>query len=403
MPAPHDHDAEHAPRPQASSERAALGGDVASQALNEALRVSFRLLKLAMVLVAVLFLTSGVFIVKQHEQAFKLRFGKLVRDREGNAILGPGIHFAWPFLIDEIVRFPVRRDLPLAVDAFWYVEPKRVPGGGVPQGLPPDQVDYTLTGDANILHSKWRITYSVADPVQFCRRVADPSEIATQAPQGQLAGLLGTFLRSAVIRTMARFDVDEAYTERRDELKEAVRRSFVQQTADAELGIQINTFILDDISPPLKTRKAFDAVNAAAQEKDRLLRDAEGYATRVVTEARGDAERIVEEARAYKSRVVQRAQADADYIESVVAEYRQSPRMLNLFLEQRLIEVLEETLSEADETFVIDLGTGDGRREVRLWLQRDPQAQREAIQRRRQERQQAQKEQEERRRRQGRE
>lgn len=373
----------YAPGPQAqtTSERAALSGDVASQALNEALRVSFRLLKLAMLLVALLFLGSGIFTVKQHERAFVLRFGRVVTHTdpatgEPTAILGPGLHFAWPFLIDEVVRFPVQRELDLAVATFWRAE---LPAGRdktPPQTLAPEAAGYNLTGDANIMHSRWIVNYTVKDPVKFCEHLADPSELASTDPGTVIRRLLTHLAESAIIRTMARYGVDDAYRGQRAKLRSDVERAVVAQlrAAETDFGIQINKVILEVITPPVQTRHAFDDVTKAGEESLKAEKAALGYAAKRVTEAQGNADRLRSDAQAYKTQVVTEAQADANYMKELLKQYPNDRRALSHFLRQRLIEVLQEVLARAEEVYIVNT-TG----EVRLWFSRDPEAVRQII------------------------
>lgn len=375
-------DQEHYPhRPQTTSERAALSGDVASKALNEALRVSFRLLKLAMALVVILFLGSGIFTVKQHEQAFILRFGKVVEFTDPltgtrQQTLGPGLHFAWPFLIDEVVRFPVRRDLNLPVATF-AANPPPATSTAIPETLPPDRSGYNLTGDANILHSRWVVNYSITSPVKFCEKLGDPTELAGEETSSTLRKLLAHLTESAVIRTVARYPVDDAYRGRRDELRRDVKRALIAALESLDVGIQINEVILDAITPPVQTKKAFDEVTVAGEESRKLIEDARGYQKKTEAEAKGAAERIRNEAKAYATKVVAEAEADAGYMSELLKQYPGDRQKLSHFLRQRLNEVLTEVLKEADEVYLIKT-TG----EVRLWLSRDPDAVREIIKRR---------------------
>src|SRR6185503_21263803 len=82
------------------------GEDTGSQALSDALRSSFLIVKLLMVAVLVYFICSGVFIVGPQEKAIVLRFGKPVGEGE-RGLLGPGLHWAFPYPIDEVVRIPI--------------------------------------------------------------------------------------------------------------------------------------------------------------------------------------------------------------------------------------------------------------------------------------------------------
>ena len=376
---PHDH---HHHAPQTPGQRASLGGDVASQALNEALAMSFRLLKIAMALVAGLFLVSGVFIVKENQEALVLRFGRLVVDRDGEAVIGPGIHFAWPFLIDEVLRFPVERRLPLTVTDFWIREEDREKGR-TPTTLEPGRSGYTLTGDANILHSAWSLDFRIADPVKLLRHVADPRELADydpKKPTGTIADLLRSLLRSAVIQSMATFGVDDIVGGgKRELLQSAVRDAFNLMLGRADVGIEVTKLTLDTIGVPLQTKEAFDQVTSAIQERDTLVRQAQAAAERITTEARGAANRIQREAEFYKTEVVATAEADAKYITALLKQFPNDPKALDRFLEYRLAEVLESVQREADEIFIVAADAGAGRKEVRILVNRDPAAVRSVI------------------------
>src|SRR5437867_7031567 len=80
--------------------------DASSEALSEALRSSFAIVKVLMIALVLVFLGSGFFTVGPQEKAIKLRFGKPVGQGE-NALLGPGPHWALPAPIDEVVRIPI--------------------------------------------------------------------------------------------------------------------------------------------------------------------------------------------------------------------------------------------------------------------------------------------------------
>jgi membrane protease subunit HflK len=394
-----EHGHEHhdtAPAPQTAEERASRGGDVASQALSEALRVSFRLLKVAMVLVAILFFGSGLFIVKEEERAFVLRFGRLVRDGEGQALLGPGLHFAWPFLVDEVVRFPVQRKLSLTVKDFWYEEPTQAQRQPPPPRIRATRAGYALTGDANILHSIWSIEYQIDDPVKFFRQLGDPSAVV-QAPEADTGAaetvdsLLRTLLNSAVIRTQATFRVDDALGGRRSALEKGVLDLLRRDLDRLDLGIVITKFTLDKLAVPLQTQAAFDEVNTAVYQSQTQRDEARAYARSLVTRATSQANRLISEAKTYSTRVEKQAEADADYMRQLLdaASDPQNPVPLEVFLEQRLTEVLQDVLLAADEIFVVHPGDPEGGTEIRLHIPRDPQAVRENIRRRREQRKQA--------------
>ena len=73
--------------------------DANTQALSDALSSSFIIVKILMVVLIVAFLGSGVFRVKSNQEAILLRFGKATRAET----LKPGLHWAFPYPIDEKV------------------------------------------------------------------------------------------------------------------------------------------------------------------------------------------------------------------------------------------------------------------------------------------------------------
>jgi hypothetical protein len=126
--------------------------DAAGRSLSDALRISFAILKVIMIVLVVAFLASGFKTVGPDEKALVLRFGK-VRGVGQEAILGPGAHWVFPYPIDELVRIPVEKNINLAINTFWYRETRDdILGPGVKprnyraEQLDPVQEGYCLTG-----------------------------------------------------------------------------------------------------------------------------------------------------------------------------------------------------------------------------------------------------------------
>jgi membrane protease subunit HflK len=74
--------------------------DAGSQALSEALRSSFAIVKVVMVVLVLVFFASGLFIVGPQERGMVLRLGKPLGQGE-KALLGPGLHYSLPYPIDD--------------------------------------------------------------------------------------------------------------------------------------------------------------------------------------------------------------------------------------------------------------------------------------------------------------
>src|SRR5450631_3107980 len=92
-----DHNHSHAPETQ----------DAGSQALAEALRSSFVIVKIAMAALVVIIFAAGFFTVGPQEKVVVLRFGKPL-GIGSNMLIGSGKpHWSFPYPIDEVIRIPI--------------------------------------------------------------------------------------------------------------------------------------------------------------------------------------------------------------------------------------------------------------------------------------------------------
>jgi membrane protease subunit HflK len=109
------------------------------------------------------------------------------------------------------------------------------------------------------------------------------------------------------------------------------------------------------VDPPAEVREAFHDVVRAWEDRERLVKEAEGYGEQVVPSARGEAAQMVLVAEAYREQRVIRAQGDADRFLALLAEYRKAPAVTR---ERLYLESIERVLSDA-KIFVLKTdGTG---------------------------------------------
>ncbi len=323
--------------------------DIASESLSDALRLSFNIIKVLVGIVAVLFLTSGVFVVEQHEAGVILRFGKPV-DR----VLEPGLHWAWPFLIDEHIKIPVGRVHTIETGFM----PMPAARERLPEKLRPGADWYLLTGDANIIHSRWLVRYRITDPLSYMTSAVNPEKVLKGA------------VENAVIRSAGGFDVDQALRTNVDGLRRRVQSQVADELNILKIGIFVEGMDIESILPPPQVRDAFISVILAEQERSERISEARAYYNRLLSGVHGEAARRVTESETYKTRIIEKARADKQYIEDLLKEYPDAPDMLAVFLNQIYLDVISEVLAGADEKFVIERDSGK-QREIRYMLGRE--------------------------------
>ena len=175
--------------------------DPGAQALADAMKVSFRILKLVMLAVLVIFFISGFYKVEENQQVLVLRFGDITGSGF-DEIKTKGLHWKLPEPIDEVVTIPSSQALQVLTieDDFWFYRSDRAKAGLDPMPRAQETLQfvrdgYSLTAsrgiadfdsdpaaqnrettptDYNLLHTKWEIQYSIADARRYFERVWDP-------------------------------------------------------------------------------------------------------------------------------------------------------------------------------------------------------------------------------------
>ncbi len=279
----HDHDHDEEPVEQM---------DPGQRALADALRVSFFILKILMLaLLVYYFAFSGIFTVGTDESAIRLRFGRIVKvdEQTGQNVLDEGVHFAWPYPIEQVVKIPrspqtieLRREY-----WFWVSEKdadKLVAEEGRKGPLNPALDGSMLTGDANIAHARWTINYKISSPDDFITNVADPT--SQKALLDAATRVVKAASESAVIYTVAQTTADELQKGQID-LDLAVARA--QATLDElRSGIEIEKILLDKAIFPMSVRDDFRAVNNAESERATQIEEAIAERDKIIGETAGE-------------------------------------------------------------------------------------------------------------------
>jgi len=375
--------------------------DPANQALAEALRLSFGILKFLLLGLVVAYCFSGLFSVGSNEVALRLRFGGYV-GTDGNPVLERGTYLAAPFPIEQVITIDTRPQSLTLDREFWYevgrergrtaAEMRRSRSGP----LNPVRDGSLVTGDVNIVHARWTVTYRVVDPVDYLTNVGD-ARLAAE--------LVRCTIAQGIVHTVAGLRAD-------DVLKAAVNRDAAAAIArgrlgDMATGLTIDQLTLDEVSSPASVAESFEAVTTAETQRSQQIVTAEQERARILGEAAGEAsgrilalidvyEKAVESgdaaavqtagravdtvldeqridgvpvggaaaqrinaAKAYRSRVVEEVRGDRETFERLLPEYARHQRLVR----SHLWEQCRETIFTGDvETFY----TAPGRLELQL-------------------------------------
>jgi membrane protease subunit HflK len=236
--------------------------DAGSQALAEALRSSFAIVKIVMVLMVLAFFGSGFFQVGPSEKALILRFGSPVGEGQ-KALLAAGLHWSLPYPIDEVVKIPITKNQKVSSNNGWYftTPEAELSGEEMPSGasLNPAMDGYAITADLNIIHVRATLSYHIEDPVRYVFAFVSASNAVQNA------------LDNALLYTAAHFKVDDALYNDRAGFQEAVQRRVTDLTEQQQLGIAIDGIDQCTIIAPRFLTGVFSQVSIAGENRNKAL------------------------------------------------------------------------------------------------------------------------------------
>ncbi len=256
--------------------------------------------------VLVLWLASGLYRVDQGEVGVPLVFGKFYGPPKP-----PGLNYNFPTPIGRVFTPQVERARRLDIGF-------RSARGSNDKGSPADARDVEeesliLTKDQNIVDIDFTVFWKISDPVDYLFNIRDPSATIKIASESAMREVIG------------QTSFDDAVTVGRAEI-ETNTLKLLQRILDTySSGILVEKIDLQKSSPPPQVIDAFNDVQRARQDLDRLRNKAEAYANSVVPEARGEAEQMLRQAEAYSERLTIEAEGEATRFLQVWRAYRSAP------------------------------------------------------------------------------
>ena len=167
-----------------------------------------------------------------------------------------------------------------------------------------------LTEDENIVDVSMTVQYVVNDPVAFMVQVRNPEISLTHATESALRHVVGGS------------DMDQVITDGRAAIAIEVQERLQSYLDRYGTGILVSKVNIDESAPPNQVRDAFNDVQKAKEDEQRVINDASAYAESIIPNARGEAQQILEEANAYRDRVIARAEGEANRFEKLLGEYQ---------------------------------------------------------------------------------
>jgi modulator of FtsH protease HflK len=252
-----------------------VGGSPSSPSFNRGLGS-------ALVLIAAVWIGSGIYRVDAQERAIILRFGKYEQTS------GPGYNWHLPWPIERKIIVNVSRQYSVTDDASM------------------------LTADTNLVEVKSAVQYTQPDPLKLLFKVRDVEETLNQVSESAMREAVG---RASLDKALA---FDPSITDR--------ARVLLQRTLDAyDMGIRILSVNLTDVNVPEAVQDAQRDAIKADKDRQRYQQEAELYRNDVLPRARGEAAKQLQDAEAYRLQVLAVAKGETARFDQVLEQYERSP------------------------------------------------------------------------------
>ena len=269
--------------------------------------------------VLALWLAFNCFVlVNEQERGVVLRFGKFDR------VMQPGPNMKLPWPLERVRKVNATK-----IDTFNETVP-------------------VLTRDENIVNVEINVQYRIGDAQMYLFGTRNADDVLKQAALSTVREQVGRSDLDTVLGARSALAVSA-----RDQLQKSLE---IYRT-----GLTVTELNLPNARPPEEVKPAFDDVNSAQQDKDRVTSEAIAYAAKVVPEARGEAARTRTVSEGYKTAAIARASGDAARFSLLVEQYKAAPDVTR----KRLwLDTVQQVL--ADNRTVVG---GDGRQLIYVPMQ----------------------------------
>lgn len=281
-----------------------------------------------LILLAVLGGWTAYFTVPAESEGVVLRFGKYIHK------VPPGLHFKFPFGIDEVVKVPTQRQLKLefGLATAGATNPDQA-------AREPQQEKSMVTGDLNSALVEWVVQYRITEPETYLFEVRDPGLTLRDLSESVMREIIGD-------RT-----VDEIITIGRQEIEETALVRMRELSKRYHLGVSINQVQLKNVDPPKPVQPSFNEVNRAQQDRENAINLANGEYNKAVPRVRGEADQSIRAAEGYRFKRINEAEGDAAAFGAVLEQYVKAPDITRARI---YLETLGEVLPWAKQSIIVD-------------------------------------------------
>ena len=278
---------------------------------------------------AIILSYTAFYTIAPGHQGIILRFGRY------SGMVLPGLHFKIPFGVDTVFKVHTAQ---VDTESFGFKSIRPGIRTQYEKGAATELESLMLTGDLNVIDVEWIIQFRREDPRKYLFNVRDPIMAIRDISESVNRRIVGNRSFDYVLQN-------------REEVNKMAQEELQKILDEYETGIRVVNVRLQNVVPPDPVKGAFNEVNEAQQEKERLINQAQETYNRQIPQAKGEAERAINGARGFALERVNRSKGDVARFSAVLKEYRNAREVTK----QRLyLEAYQTILPNAKQIYIID-------------------------------------------------
>lgn len=295
-------------------------------------------------IIVVMIVYSGLFTIEADELGVVTRFGKY------NRTVDSGLNFKIPMNVEKVYRvFKIQK---VFTEEFGF----RTAAAGIRSKFTREgflHESLMLTGDLNAVEVSWIVVFNIKNAENFLFNLKESADFLVRHRRNMRIGHATVRdLSQAIMRqVIGDYSVNEVLTDKKEEIRLLVKTKLQESLDQYDAGILIAEVELKDVQAPGKVQDAFNEVNRAEQEKERMILEAETSYNKVIEEAKGIAAQKILESEGYYQERVNEAKGDVAAFLAMLKEYKGNKAITKKRL---YLETMTRVLKKVEKKYIID-------------------------------------------------
>jgi membrane protease subunit HflK len=299
-----------------------------------------KLIGLALLVLILLWMATGIFFVQPGEQAVIQRFGQYARTKVEE---GPGWHWPYPIGTAAILNVQELRRMSIGFMQAQNSSSRfgRSAASGNARDVPEESL--MLTADRNIVDLDLVVLWNIKSAENYLFNIEDQENTIKKVAESAIREVVGQNQMFPII------------TSERQAIANRAQEIIQDNLDDYNSGVNISNVLIEKAEVHPEVQSAFQDVQSAKQDAEDIQNQAEAYREDILPRARGQAIQLQQEAQGYKDSVIARSTGDAERFNQVLMAYRTGEDVTKRRI---YIETMEEIMQSANK-IILDQQQGE--------------------------------------------